>query len=292
MSIEDIEKNLDTIEAKATEVKPTPEAPDNSLIEKVITLVSEQVYRDTYVKSLPEVITEMKSASENMQRVAEALEKPEPPSDHATSSDVLELSKAVSEAIEKSKPEIPSSVTVNNPVKSLTVENMPEIPPVTPSITKGFAGVLEKLANLPELIAERIKALGTNVTVVNKQPIEVVLTHEGKRYKAGGGGGYVATSGGGSAIGLREGISTGQVTIAVTGTRVQLPSYSCKNGLLLTNNGSSTITVGGSSVTNTITGAGNGYILVAGATISAACDDSSDIYINGTAGGFVSFIVT
>lgn len=49
------------------------------------------------------------------------------------------------------------------------------------------------------------------------------------------------------------------------------------------------VTLGGSDVTSDIDGSGNGYILEAGASVSFAGDNTSDIYINGTAGDIVSF---
>lgn len=84
---------------------------------------------------------------------------------------------------------------------------------------------------------------------------------------------------------------TGQAKVAVTGTAVQLADHPLLNGVIITNNGTTTITLGDSSVTNTATGAGNGYVLGAGASVSAATDNTSRIYINGTATtSWVSFI--
>lgn len=85
---------------------------------------------------------------------------------------------------------------------------------------------------------------------------------------------------------------TGQVIIAVTGTAVQFPSNALVNGLIITafSGNTSVVTIGGSSVTDDIDGTGNGYILAKGASTSAAVDNSDRIYINGTAGDFISFI--
>ncbi len=91
-----------------------------------------------------------------------------------------------------------------------------------------------------------------------------------------------------------DGGVVGQKAVAITGTAVQLTSGSNKllNGLLITNNGSTTVTVGFSSgVTNTADGSGNGYILAAGATTSVACTNTNQVYINGTATtSYVSFM--
>lgn len=84
----------------------------------------------------------------------------------------------------------------------------------------------------------------------------------------------------------------GQTKVAVTGTAVQLPSNALTNGVIITaySTNATPIVIGGLGVTNTITGAGNGYILEAGGSVSAAITNTNVLYINGTANDFVSFI--
>jgi len=84
---------------------------------------------------------------------------------------------------------------------------------------------------------------------------------------------------------------TGQAIISSTGVAVQLSSGTLTNGVIITafSNNTAPIVIGGSGVTNTINGSGNGYILEAGASVSMAVDNPSRIYINGTSGDFISF---
>lgn len=83
----------------------------------------------------------------------------------------------------------------------------------------------------------------------------------------------------------------GQAKIAVTGTAVQLASHSLTNGVIITakSTNAAPITIGISTVTNTVDGTGSGYILEAGAAVSFAVSNTNDLYINGTAGDIVSF---
>lgn len=83
----------------------------------------------------------------------------------------------------------------------------------------------------------------------------------------------------------------GQAKIASTGVAVQLPSNALTNGIIITAKSANAapITVGGSGVTNTVDGTGNGYILEAGSSSSWAVNNTSAIYINGTIGDIVSF---
>lgn len=86
----------------------------------------------------------------------------------------------------------------------------------------------------------------------------------------------------------------GQSKIAVTGTAVQLnggTSQTLSNGLIITaySTNAAPISVGTSSVNNTAGGTGNGYLLAAGASVSFAIANTNDIWINGTAGDFVSW---
>ena len=86
----------------------------------------------------------------------------------------------------------------------------------------------------------------------------------------------------------------GQSKIVSTGVAVRLnggTSQPLTNGLIITalSTNTATIEVGGSGVTNTIDGTGNGYILAAGASVSFAVTNANDIYINGTSGDIVSW---
>jgi hypothetical protein len=83
---------------------------------------------------------------------------------------------------------------------------------------------------------------------------------------------------------------TGQVKIAVTGVAVQLPDKITTNGIEITNCGTTAILWGGADVTNVADGTGNGYVLAAGATASTATDNANRIWVNGTAGGWISFL--
>lgn len=84
----------------------------------------------------------------------------------------------------------------------------------------------------------------------------------------------------------------GQLVIAVTGTRIQLPSAALSNGVILSANSANTaaLTIGSSTVTNTVNGSGNGVILGAGASISTAVDNTNRIYCNGTSGDILSWL--
>ena len=90
---------------------------------------------------------------------------------------------------------------------------------------------------------------------------------------------------------LVAGPLVGQAKVAVTGTAVQLGSNALSNGVIITapSSNAAKMTVGGSGVTNTVTGAGNGYILEAGASASFAVSNTNVLYINGTANDMVSF---
>lgn len=86
----------------------------------------------------------------------------------------------------------------------------------------------------------------------------------------------------------------GQKAIAVTGTAVALaasatplPTASVLVSALTDN--AAAITVGGSGVTNTVDGSGNGYILEAGQSVIVMADDLADVYVNGTAGDIATF---
>lgn len=85
--------------------------------------------------------------------------------------------------------------------------------------------------------------------------------------------------------------AVGQAKIAVSGTAVQLGSNATPNGVVVTalsSNGAS-ITVGGSGVTNTVDGTGNGYIIEPGGSGAFAVTNTNALYINGFIGDIVSF---
>lgn len=95
-----------------------------------------------------------------------------------------------------------------------------------------------------------------------------------------------------SSIDLPSVIITGQVKIAVTGTAVQLASNSLSVGLIVkskSTNNAALQTTGASTVTFTIDGTGNGYILEPGEAASFAVNNSNVIWVNGTAGDIFSY---
>jgi hypothetical protein len=87
----------------------------------------------------------------------------------------------------------------------------------------------------------------------------------------------------------------GQVKIAVTGTAVPLSATSAPlvGGSVQirakTGNNVAHGTVGDSTVTNTVDGTGNGYILEAGDIVVAIASDLADVYVNGTANDVFSY---
>ena len=82
-----------------------------------------------------------------------------------------------------------------------------------------------------------------------------------------------------------------QKAIATTGTAIQLSTGALVNGVTITANinNAAPMTVGPTGVNNTQTGSGNGYILQPGASMSFSISNLSPIYLNGTAGDFVSY---
>lgn len=86
----------------------------------------------------------------------------------------------------------------------------------------------------------------------------------------------------------------GQVVIAVTGTAVALSAASVPlpgGSVFLTalSTNTAVVTVGGSGVTNTVDGSGNGLILGAGGNAVVFADDLNKVCVNGTAGDIVSY---
>ena len=102
-------------------------------------------------------------------------------------------------------------------------------------------------------------------------------------------GNQITSFGGGSSLVAAP--LNGQAKIAVTNTAVQLGSNALTNGVIVTakSTNAASITVGGSSVTSTVDGTGNGYILAAGASASWAVSNTNALWINGTSGDIVSF---
>jgi hypothetical protein len=60
-------------------------------------------------------------------------------------------------------------------------------------------------------------------------------------------------------------------------------------GRAKTGNNAAHGTVGDSTVTNTVDGTGNGYILEAGDIVVAIASDLADVYVNGTANDVFSY---
>lgn len=87
--------------------------------------------------------------------------------------------------------------------------------------------------------------------------------------------------------------STGQKKVAVTGTAVRLSASSVPlvNGVTIqaNPNNAAALTIGGSGVTNTVDGTGNGKVLGPGQAWSFAVSDLNLLYINGTAGDWVDW---
>lgn len=86
---------------------------------------------------------------------------------------------------------------------------------------------------------------------------------------------------------------TGQAKIAVTGTRIALPSAAVSTVIVtaLCTNGAP-IVVGGSAVTNTIDGTGNGYVVEACSSAPINVSQLSAININGTAPDGASYVAS
>jgi hypothetical protein len=87
-------------------------------------------------------------------------------------------------------------------------------------------------------------------------------------------------------------VFVGQVKIAVTGTAVQLPQNLCLVGITIINRGANAIFLGAAGVTNTSAGAGNAYEIPSAGQVVMCIDDTSKLYINGTANDYITFIGT
>ena len=93
---------------------------------------------------------------------------------------------------------------------------------------------------------------------------------------------------------LSGGPLVGQAKVAVTSTAVQLNNGTSQvliNGIIISapSTNVTAIAIGGSGVTNTGAGAGNGYLLTPGASISFAVTNTNTLWINGTANDFISW---
>ena len=84
----------------------------------------------------------------------------------------------------------------------------------------------------------------------------------------------------------------GQVKIAVTGIAVSIPLDGLIQGVMLTalSTNAASMTVGGSSVTNTVNGTGNGDIFQPGTVKSIPTQGLNSLYINGSAGDIISYV--
>lgn len=91
--------------------------------------------------------------------------------------------------------------------------------------------------------------------------------------------------------GVQSSLIAGQKKIATTNTQVQLGGTALSNGVVITANlnNSGPIFVGNTGVTTTNDGTGNGYALQPGASITYQINSLSSIYLNGTAGDFVTY---
>lgn len=103
---------------------------------------------------------------------------------------------------------------------------------------------------------------------------------------------HVDTSGNQVSLGASTAFFTNQVKVAVTGTAVQFGSNSVNNGAIITANKNNVekVTLGGSGVTNTVDGTGNGLVLDPGGSISIGINNTNLIYLNGSADDWVSFV--
>lgn len=86
----------------------------------------------------------------------------------------------------------------------------------------------------------------------------------------------------------------GQVAVAVTGTAVQFTATATHlpggTVLVTANSGNAAaVAVGGSGVTNTVDGTGNGLVIEAGETAVVLVKDLSDLYVNGTGNDWVTY---
>lgn len=134
-----------------------------------------------------------------------------------------------------------------------------------------------------------VVAIGGEVTLdMPETPLDVIgpLTNTELRATA------VAVTVGGIAVPSTP-PRVGQKAIAVTGTAVQLSAASVPlpgGTVMITAHVATTyVTAGGSGVNNTATGAGNGRCIKAAEQVVLFASDLNAVYINGTAGDWVSW---
>lgn len=86
--------------------------------------------------------------------------------------------------------------------------------------------------------------------------------------------------------------ATGQVRVEVTNTAVRFPDLGTGNGVIIkaNPNNAAAVTIGGLTITNTTDGTGNGFVLSPGETIGYSSSSIGDLYVNGTANDWVTFI--
>jgi len=89
-------------------------------------------------------------------------------------------------------------------------------------------------------------------------------------------------------------IISDQVAVAVTGTAVQFHANQPVAGgcvvVAAPAGNSAEVTLGGATVNNTVDGTGNGYVLEAGKATVVTVANLNTLYVNGTAGDFISYV--
>lgn len=86
-------------------------------------------------------------------------------------------------------------------------------------------------------------------------------------------------------------ILAGQAAIAVTGTAVALPVNTLVNGVTVKADRGNTdpISIGPTAVNNTVGGTGTGFMLYPGDSLNIGISTLSNVFINGTAGDYISW---
>jgi len=125
-------------------------------------------------------------------------------------------------------------------------------------------------------------ASGINVALTTDQVLQVLALNKA----------ITLTKVGTSSNTVSSSAASFQVKIVTTGVAVQLPNYSLINGVILLANSTNSgpIYVGNSSaVTNVGNGNGNGFPLVAaGGNLQLSITNTNLLWINGTAGDWIS----
>lgn len=185
----------------------------------------------------------------------------------------------------------PDEVTVVWNSADAAVKTM-TIPPPRNAVVPNRIVIKDKFGNSGTL-SITISVFGNLGTIEGVSSIIIAANKGSVVLQNDGQGNYVLISSNATGNGIIGAVmSTGQAIIAITGTAVQLPSNALINGVIITAHGSNSgsVTLGNSSVTNTLNGTGNGDELAAGASTSAAVANTNQIWVNGTAGDWVSFI--